>query len=108
MGHSSRQSLQISFIHMQHLYLRNNSLNHDDTIFGPCEGVGNESAVELVNVVLDTLTKVFLYDSVGFTNQERFNLMVKPLVDQLENCIGGDEAYEDRLSNHFIPCVIKF
>jgi len=96
------------YTHAASLLERNNSLNHEDTIFGPSEGGGNESAVELVNVVLDTLTKVFLYDSVGFTNQERFNLMVKPLVNQLENCIGGDEAYEDRLSNHLIPCVIKF
>ncbi|CAL4064974.1 unnamed protein product [Meganyctiphanes norvegica] len=95
------------YTHAASLLERNNSLNHEDTIFGSSDG-GNESAVELVNVVLDTLTKVFLYDSVGFTNQERFNLMVKPLVDQLENCMGGDMAYENRISNHFIPCVIKF
>lgn len=95
------------YTHAASLLERNNSLNHDDTIFESSDG-GNESACELINVVLDTLTKVFLYDSVGFTNQERFNLMVKPLVDQLENCIGGDSAYEERLTNHLIPCIIKF
>lgn len=95
------------YTHAASLLERNNSLNHDDTIFDSSD-VGKESTCELIAVVLDTLTKIFLYDSVGFTNQERFNIMVKPLVDQLENCIGGDLAYEDRITNNLIPCIIKF
>lgn len=96
------------YTHAASVLERNNSLNHGDTIFDSSDGTADESATELVNVVLDTLTKVFLYDTVGFTNQARFNLMVNPLIDQLENCIGGEVAYEDRVSNHLIPCVIKF
>ncbi|XP_047485960.1 HEAT repeat-containing protein 1-like [Penaeus chinensis] len=86
---------------------RNNSLNHHSTIFGSDEDAEKKSS-DLISVILDTLTKVFMYDSVNFINQERFKMMVKPLIDQLENKHGGEEAYKDRVSNHLMPCVIKF
>lgn len=86
---------------------RNNSLNHHSTIFGSGEEAEKKSSV-LINVILDTLTKVFMYDSVNFINQERFKMMVKPLIDQLENKHGGEEAFKDRVRNNLMPCVIKF
>lgn len=39
----------------------------------------------LVKSVLDTLGLVFLHDSRGFINEQRFETLLQPLVDQIEN-----------------------
>lgn len=95
------------FSHSAALLERNNSLNHQKTMFGSGDDAERETCV-LLKAILDTLTKIFLYDSVNFINQDRFQLMVKPLIDQLENTIGGNEAYKDRVCNDLIPCITKF
>lgn len=41
----------------------------------------------LVQSILDTLGLVFLYDSRGFINEQRFGTLLQPLVDQIENDI---------------------
>lgn len=95
------------FSHAASLLEANNSFNQQNTVFGSGAEAERQTSC-LLEAVLDTLTKIFLYDSVNFTNQERFQLMVKPLTDQLENTIGGMIAYEGRIRNHLIPCLVKF
>ncbi|XP_045600179.2 HEAT repeat-containing protein 1 [Procambarus clarkii] len=95
------------FSHAASLLECNNSLKKPNTVFGCGDEAENKTSV-LLNAVLDSLTKIFLYDSVNFTNQERFQLMVRPLTDQLENTIGGTETYKNRVNNHLIPCITKF
>lgn len=52
-------------------------------IFGKGDDA-DQNASALLVAVLDTLTKIFIYDSVNFVNQERFHLIVKPLADQVK------------------------
>ena len=51
-------------------------------IYGADQEAGGKSTL-LLKYVLDSLTKIFMYDSVGFTNQERFQLIVQPLINQV-------------------------
>lgn len=44
---------------------------------------GEGQACVLVSAVLDTLTKIFLYDSVGITSADRFHHILTPLTDQV-------------------------
>lgn len=44
---------------------------------------GEGQACLLVSAVLDTLTKIFLYDSVGLTSADRFRHILTPLTDQV-------------------------
>ncbi|KAG1661115.1 HEAT repeat-containing protein 1 [Nymphon striatum] len=67
-----------------------------------------EKAILLLQYVLSTLHKCFLYDHEGFINKERFETLLHPLVDQLENFIGGNEVYEERVKNYLSPCIAQF
>lgn len=86
---------------------RNNSVNNLNTVFGVGEEAAQKTAV-LLKYVLDTLKTIFLHDSVKFTNQERFQMMLHPLINQLENTKIGKETYKDLVTHHLIPCVLKF
>lgn len=66
------------------------------------------SCISVVESVLETLHKVFLYDSHNFVNQERFETLAQPLVDQIENTIGHREAYERRAQSLIVPCIASF
>ena len=55
--------------------------------------------------VIDTLSNVFQNDSQRtFFNKERFNLLLDPLVDQIENEIDYDN-YRQFVSQHLGPCI---
>lgn len=77
----------------------------------------------LVNVV-DTLSNVFLHDTQRtFVNKERFNVLMEPLVDQIENeayfheasseetnnpAAGQPNEYRKFVSQHLAPCIGNF
>ena len=42
-----------------------------------------EKSCQLLNHILDCLYKCFLYDNQRFVNKERFDRLLKPLVDQV-------------------------
>ncbi|GAB6029136.1 HEAT repeat-containing protein 1 [Chamberlinius hualienensis] len=56
---------------------------------------------KLLNNVFDILYKCFVNDTQGFINNERYEALMTPLVDQLDNESGD---YADRLK-HLIPCL---
>ncbi|TRY99959.1 hypothetical protein DNTS_033977 [Danionella cerebrum] len=62
----------------------------------------------LLQYVLDCLHKIFLYDTQHFLSKERADALLKPLVDQLENMLGGDEIYKTRVTEHLVPCIGQF
>uniref|UniRef100_A0A3Q3WSU5 HEAT repeat-containing protein 1 n=1 Tax=Mola mola TaxID=94237 RepID=A0A3Q3WSU5_MOLML len=62
----------------------------------------------LLQYVLDCLRKIFLYDSHGFLSAERADALTGPLLDQLENTVGGAQVYQQRVTRHLIPCVGQF
>ncbi|XP_003699510.1 HEAT repeat containing 1 homolog l(2)k09022 isoform X2 [Megachile rotundata] len=64
--------------------------------------------IELVEAVMLTLYRVFSYDAHNFVNQERFDVLAQPLVDQLENTMGSKEEYVKRANDLVVPCIAAF
>ncbi|XP_031838490.1 HEAT repeat containing 1 homolog l(2)k09022 [Nomia melanderi] len=67
-----------------------------------------KSKIELVEAILLTLYRVFSYDAHNFVNQERVEMLAQPIVDQLENTMGGREEYEKRARELIVPCIAAF
>lgn len=61
--------------------------------------------IELLENILKTLNLVFMYDSHKFVNKERFDILMQPVVDQLDNTLGN---YEARVRDIVIPTVVNF
>ncbi|EFA00063.1 HEAT repeat-containing protein 1 homolog [Tribolium castaneum] len=64
--------------------------------------------VLLLENVLKTLHSVFLYDSHKFVNKDRFEVLMQPLVDQLENTLGGVGGLERRNGELVTPVIVQF
>ncbi|GFN81361.1 heat repeat-containing protein 1 [Plakobranchus ocellatus] len=60
---------------------------------------------KLVCYVLDCLQKTFAHDTEGFMNKERFDIVMQPLVDQLENELGKPSASKERAEQHVVPSI---
>ncbi|XP_028404436.1 HEAT repeat-containing protein 1-like isoform X2 [Dendronephthya gigantea] len=67
-----------------------------------------EKSDQLLGYVLDCFYKCFLYDNQRFVNKERFDRLLQPLVDQIENQIGNAEVFNNRISDHLAPCIAQF
>ncbi|XP_047143600.1 HEAT repeat-containing protein 1 isoform X1 [Hydra vulgaris] len=63
---------------------------------------------DLIEAVLDVLSNVFKYDNQGFVNKERFESIMQPLVDQLDNSLFLDEAFTLFAEKHLLPCIVNF
>uniref|UniRef100_H3BVV8 HEAT repeat-containing protein 1 n=1 Tax=Tetraodon nigroviridis TaxID=99883 RepID=H3BVV8_TETNG len=62
----------------------------------------------LLQYVLDCLHKIFLYDTQRFLSKERADTLMNPLLDQLENTAGGPQTYQQRVTQHLVPCLGQF
>nr|XP_021187180.2 HEAT repeat-containing protein 1 [Helicoverpa armigera] len=62
----------------------------------------------LIKYIVKTLHTVFLYDSQSFLNKDRFETLMQPVVDQLENTLGGIQSLKSRATEYIIPCVSQF
>ncbi|KAM4828879.1 HEAT repeat-containing protein 1 [Thomomys bottae] len=67
-----------------------------------------EKCCLLLQFILDCLHKIFLYDTQHFLSKERAEALMMPLVDQLENRLGGEEQFQERVTTHLIPCIAQF
>eukprot|EP00057_Strongylocentrotus_purpuratus_P026401 XP_011680875.1 PREDICTED: HEAT repeat-containing protein 1 [Strongylocentrotus purpuratus] len=67
-----------------------------------------EKSASLLGYALDCLHKCFHYDKGDFVSKERFEKLMQPLVDQIENTQGGDDIYEARITSHLTPCIVQF
>uniref|UniRef100_A0A6Q2WUA3 HEAT repeat-containing protein 1 n=1 Tax=Esox lucius TaxID=8010 RepID=A0A6Q2WUA3_ESOLU len=67
-----------------------------------------EKSCLLLEYILDCLHKICLYDTQHFVSKERADALLNPLVDQLENTLGGEELYQTRVTQHLVPCVGQF
>ncbi|XP_070562669.1 HEAT repeat-containing protein 1-like [Ptychodera flava] len=90
--------------HSASLLDENNTSKTDELFFGEDES-SEVKSVLLLQYVIDCLHKCFLYDTEGFVNRERFECLMKPLVDQIENLQGGAEAYQERIASHLTQCI---
>ncbi|KAL4702092.1 hypothetical protein ACJJTC_002404 [Scirpophaga incertulas] len=80
-----------------------NSAKSEDLFFD-----SEEKCLVLLKYVIKTLQIVFLYDSQNFLNKERFETLMQPVVDQLENPLGGIENLKERATELLIPCISQF
>ncbi|KAM9212388.1 HEAT repeat-containing protein 1 [Dugong dugon] len=67
-----------------------------------------EKCCLLLQYILNCLYKIFLFDTQHFLSKERAEALMMPLVDQLENRLGGDEKFQQRVTKHLIPCIGQF
>lgn len=67
-----------------------------------------EKCLMLVHFIIKTLHTVCLYDSQSFLNKDRFETLMQPVVDQLENTLGGVENLKVRAAEYLIPCISQF
>ncbi|XP_004372851.1 HEAT repeat-containing protein 1 isoform X1 [Trichechus manatus latirostris] len=67
-----------------------------------------EKCCLLLQYILNCLYKIFLFDTQHFLSKERAEALMMPLVDQLENRLGGDEKFQERVTKHLIPCIGQF
>ncbi|CAG4972998.1 unnamed protein product [Colias eurytheme] len=67
-----------------------------------------EKCIILIKYIIKTLHIVFLYDSQNFLDKNRFETLMQPIVDQLENNLGGISSLKERATEAIIPCVSQF
>ncbi|XP_077024538.1 HEAT repeat-containing protein 1 [Tamandua tetradactyla] len=67
-----------------------------------------EKCCLLLQFILNCLYKIFLFDTQHFVSKERAEALMMPLVDQLENRLGGDEKFQERVVTHLVPCIAQF
>ncbi|NWI43886.1 HEAT1 protein, partial [Picathartes gymnocephalus] len=67
-----------------------------------------EKSCLLLQFTMDCLHKLFLFDTQKFLSKERAETLMQPLVDQLENVLGGDEKFQERVTAHLTPCIAQF
>ncbi|XP_032071186.1 HEAT repeat-containing protein 1 [Thamnophis elegans] len=78
-----------------------------DEAYFDSEGDTEKSCL-LLQYSLDCLYKIFLFDSHHFVSKERAETLMLPLVNQLENMLGGEERFQERVTVHLIPCIAQF
>ncbi|KAK5645643.1 hypothetical protein RI129_004107 [Pyrocoelia pectoralis] len=78
--------------------IKNENLHFDDT----------SKNAALVENILKTLHTIFMYDNQKFVNKERFEVLMQPIVDQLENTLDGLDDLEIRANKILIPCIVQF
>jgi len=61
---------------------------------------------ELIGAILTALHKCFLYDTEHFINKEKFDKLLMPIVNQLENTTGSNEEYQQRTA-FLIPTLVQ-
>ncbi|KAJ6235891.1 heat repeat-containing protein [Anaeramoeba flamelloides] len=64
----------------------------------------------VLNYCFDYLRKSFLYDTSGYFDQEKFQLISQPLTNCLSDQIEGEttEMFTERMEGHLIPCLAQF
>uniref|UniRef100_A0A672RSF6 HEAT repeat-containing protein 1 n=1 Tax=Sinocyclocheilus grahami TaxID=75366 RepID=A0A672RSF6_SINGR len=82
------------------------NISHTDDDDNDEDNVAKSSL--LLQHVLNCLHKIFLYDTQRFLSKERADALLGPLVDQLENVLGGDEIYKTHITKHLVPCIAQF
>ncbi|XP_033935504.1 HEAT repeat-containing protein 1 isoform X3 [Pseudochaenichthys georgianus] len=70
--------------------------------------LGSQKVCLLLHFLLDCLYKICLYDTQRFLSRERADTLLQPLLDQMENSVGGQEASRLRLTQNLVPCLGQF
>lgn len=72
---------------------------------GELQTAGANVSALLLSSVIETLHQIFLHDSQGFVNSSRFEMLMQPLVDQIESEVALQSVQiKDKLSS----CIAQF
>ena len=66
---------------------------------------GTRLSCELLSHLLRCLTTSMEHDAESLYTGDALAALLQPLVDQVENFTGGEDAYERRLVDYVTPCV---
>ncbi|XP_016409958.1 HEAT repeat-containing protein 1 isoform X2 [Sinocyclocheilus rhinocerous] len=97
---------QLNISHTEKPFFDSDDEEEEDSDDDDDDNVAKSSL--LLQHVLDCLHKIFLYDTQRFLSKERADALLGPLVDQLENMLGGDEIYKTHITKHLVPCMAQF
>ncbi|KAF2353532.1 BP28 C-terminal domain [Trinorchestia longiramus] len=61
----------------------------------------------LLSHVLASFTEMLKHDSVGFTTDTRFKMLMDPIVLQMRNTVGGMDKYKQRVRDRLRPCLVQ-
>ncbi|KAL4236600.1 HEAT repeat-containing protein 1 [Mactra antiquata] len=84
----------------------NNSIKNDEKYF-PTDSSSYQKSCLLLEYIFDCIYKCCLYDTDKFINRKRFDLLMNPIVDQLENQQGDIDVYRNRINDHLVPCLVQ-
>ena len=74
----------------------------------PFSGVhAQANTLMLLEFVLRCLYRICLHDNESFINKERFEMLMEPLVDQLENQLGPEEVVKKRVQDLLVPLLAQ-
>lgn len=102
------KSLKSLFSHMSTYFFRHvaslldlsNLSKSKTSYFNSDETLGHEL---LINI-LDTLNYCFMYSKEQLLDKEHFDLLMQPLIDQIEN-ISDEIKYQEIVENHLNKCI---
>ena len=87
--------------------LKQVNISKTDEVFFDSENDPEKCCLPL-QFILNCLYKIFLCDTQHFLSKERAEALMMPLVDQLENGLGGEEKFQEQVTKHLIPCLAQF
>ncbi|CAG8469217.1 12813_t:CDS:10 [Ambispora gerdemannii] len=72
---------------------------------------GRRQFDDLWNYIVDSLQKYFMHEKNVFETTEKYKNIMHPLVDQLLGSVDHEhqhqEQYEDRITQHLMPCLVQ-
>ena len=68
----------------------------------------DELTSDLLNKTLQCVETCLRYDQEHVLTREYFDLLKHPLSSQLTNFTGGNETFQNRITNYLIPCITQF
>ncbi|CAN8006495.1 unnamed protein product [Ixodes pacificus] len=89
--------------HAADVLAETNSSKTEETFFED-----ESKCCQLLKHLLGTLTNCFKHGGQGFLIRERSAVFLKPLIDQLENVLGGEEVCRKRAEETLVPCLAYF
>ncbi|VVC45339.1 Armadillo-type fold,BP28, C-terminal domain,Armadillo-like helical,U3 small nucleolar RNA- [Cinara cedri] len=86
-----------------YLLFAGNLIPTANSILKQCKSNKLNEKTTLIKYIVSTLENVFKYDTINFTTKERFEIIMKPLVDLLEAV--DLENYNNVCQDYIIPCI---
>ncbi|EFA81511.1 U3 snoRNP protein [Heterostelium album PN500] len=72
----------------------------------------NNNSVTLVQEdllcnIISSIQKCLSFDKDGFLDKQKFEKLLPALVNQLENQMGNEESYKNRVDRYLVPCITQ-